>query len=237
MAQGIVDVCDQLGDGRVAESILGLHDHFDRIGIAAEEDGKAGIILEAAIFRQVVGADQAQGITARGIDQDPDGIAGRKVDFLLNRQDHQGLPIDKVKLVDRRIVRPAAVRIIRPGVEAVFALAPDDVVVALATIDDVVIGWRTFRRAVAPENVVPAEAEDGVGAKAAEDLIPALGSKDDVIAGTAVDYADKIAAAFRQDAHVEGVQTRNKPDDVVPAQPADADLLHQGLALGRLPCG
>ena len=153
----------------------------------------------------------------------------------VHRNHDQLFTVGEVQLVKRRIVRAAAVWIVRPSVEEVFSGAADDVIVALTAKDDVHIRRGTFGRAIAPQLIISTETVDAIGTKATEDLVAAIGAEDDVIARATVHDTNIVAAALRQRIDVDGIPALDKANDVVTAKTADAELLYQRSARGAGP--
>src|SRR5690606_30167516 len=152
-----------------------------------------------------------------------------------HRNDRERFAIREMQLVQSRIVRASAIRIVGPVVEEVSSLAADDVVVALSAEDDIDVVRRTVGRTVAPKEIVSAVSVNDVGAESAVNQIATVRTVDDVVARSAVDHADPIATAIVQGGNIERMTTGDEADHVVAPKAVNPDLLDERIPFVILP--
>ena len=215
VGQGVVDRGDQIVDVGVFVGAALLDGDVDGAAVA-DDHGEVGIGGELP--------------GDRGIAQGRDGGDAVAVG-------HRGaLAVLEAQLGPGGIVGAADVRVLRPGEQAVAALAADQVVVALAAEQPVIVaGQALARAAVAEQAVVAAVAVQGIAAEAAIETVTAVGALQGVVAGSAVEHADPVVAARAQRRDVDGVGAAGEAEPVVAAQAGNPELFDQRHAIGVAP--
>src|SRR6267143_2173259 len=109
------------------------------------------------------------------------------------------------------------VRIERPRIHFVRAFAREQVVMALAAEEYVMVGGDAVA-VVAVEPVVSSKAKKRVAAAAAVETVAGIRAGKNVVAGAAVEHADPVVAPRSESGNVHGVRPLRKTKRVVASE-------------------